>query len=168
MDGNVTIASDDDSESVNSPPKPVKLRKYQVALNLPTIAAYNVCSLFPKVRSFKIDMLERAIDVAFVSEVWEQKEKKEHAFEVEKMLEMDGLKYLSKSRPSTQRGGGVAIVTYLKKFSIDKLDIGIPDNLEVIWGVLKPKNGPSKYKNILVCCFYSPPNSRKNSKLVDH
>ena len=113
-------------------------------------------------------MLERAVDVAFVSEVWEQEEKEEHAHKIEEMLELDGLHYISKSRPSSMRGGGVAIITNLEKFSIQKLEIHIPSNLEVIWGLLKPKNTPSKYKNIVVCCFYSPPNSRKNSKLVDH
>ena len=168
LDGNVTIASDDDILNVNNAQKHLKLKKFEIALNLPTIAAYNMRSIFPKIENFKIDMLERAVDVAFVSEVWEKKEKKEHNLEIEKMLEFDGLQYLSKSRPSTTRGGGVAIITNLEKFSIEKLDIGIPSNLEVIWGLLKPKSGPCKYKKIIVCCFYSPPNSRKNSKLVDH
>ena len=156
--------------NVNNVQKHVKLKKHEIAINLPTIAAYNVRSLFPKVNCFKTDMLERAVDVAFVSEVWEKEEKKEHAAEIEEMLEIDGLKYLSKSRPSTKRGGGVALITNLKKFSIEKLDVCIPNNLEVIWGLLKPKHPPagSEYKNIIVCCFYSPPNSRKNSKLGDH
>ena len=110
-------------------PKPNKLKRFDVALNLPTIAAYNVRSLFPKIKNFKIDMFERALDVASVSEVWEKSEKKEHAFEAEKMLENDGLKYLSKYRPSSTRGGGVAIITNLEKISIKKLNIGIPNNL---------------------------------------
>ena len=55
-----------------------------------------------------------------------------------------------------------------EKFSIEKLDIQVPNKLEVIWGLLNPKNLPSKYKNIIVCSFYSPPDSRKNSKLTNH
>ena len=55
-----------------------------------------------------------------------------------------------------------------EKFSIEKLDIQVPNKLEVIWGLLNPKNFPSKYKNIIVCSFYSPPDSRKNSKLTNH
>ena len=126
-------------------------------------------SLFPKVRNFKIDMLERNVDVAFVSEVWEASEKKEHALEIEKMMELDGLKYLSKSRPSSKKGGGAAIVINVEKFSIERLDIVIPSNLEVIWGLLKPKSDmPCRFKKIITCCFYSPPKSRKNNKLVDH
>ena len=77
-------------------------------------------------------MLEIAVDVAFVSEVWEQEEKEEHAFAIEEMLELDGLHYMSKSRPSSTRGGGVTIFTNLEKFSIQKLDIYTPSNLEVI------------------------------------
>ena len=145
-----------------------KLGKHQIALNLPTIASYNVRALFPKVNSLKKDILERSIDLAFISEIWEVKEKKEHALEVEKMLEFDSLKYLSKPRPPSNRGGGVAIITNMKKYTIEKLNIVVPDNLEVIWGLLKPKKGPSKFKNIIVCSFYSPPNSRKNNKLVNH
>ena len=168
LDGNVTIVSDDGSQNVNNVQKNVKLKKHEIAINLPTIAAYNVRSLFPKVNSFKTDMLERSVDVGFVSEVWEQEENEDHAHKIEELLEIDGLQYISKSRPASTRGGGVAIVTNLEKFSIKKLDIIIPSNLEVIWGLLKPKHTPSKYQNIVVCCFYSPPKSRKNIKLTDH
>ena len=52
-------------------------------------------------------MLERAVSVSFVSEIWEVSEKKEHVFEIEKLLEMHGLKYISTSRPSNKKGGGV-------------------------------------------------------------
>ena len=69
-----------------------KLGKHQIALNLPTIASYNVRALFPKVNSLKKDILERSIDLAFISEIWEVKEKKEHALELEKMLAI--IKYL--------------------------------------------------------------------------
>ena len=113
-------------------------------------------------------MKERNIDVAFCCEIWEKAEKKEHKLEIEKMLELNGLQYISVSRPSNQRGGGVAIVVNLRKYSITKLDVSTPNNLEVIWGLLKPKNGPSKFKNIIVCSFFSPPKSRKNGKLNDH
>ena len=39
----------------------------------------------------------------------------------------------------------------------------------MVWGLLKPKTQTySQIKQILVCAFYSPPNSRKNIKLLDH
>ena len=113
-------------------------------------------------------MLERNIDVAFVSEVWEQSENKEHMKKIEEMLEIDGLHYLSKSRPITTRGGGVAIIVKRDRFTLRKLDeVFVPNNLEVIWGLLRPKND-AKFRNIVVCCFYIPPGSRLKSKLVDH
>ena len=38
----------------------------------------------------------------------------------------------------------------------------------MVWGLLKPKNVTGKISTTIVCCFYSPPHSRKNSALVDH
>ena len=113
-------------------------------------------------------MLERGISCALASEIWEKSEKKEHILEIERMLQIDGLKYLSTSRPSTTKGGGAAIIVNLEKYSVEKLDVSIPGNLDVVWGLLKPKFGPSKFKKIIVCCFYSPPKCRKNTRLADH
>ena len=137
-------------------------------MSLPTVAAYNVRSFFPKVGNFKIDMIERGVSVALVSEIWEKSENKEHIKQIETMLEIDGLKYLSTSRPSTMKGGGAAIIVNVEKFSVEKIEISIPNKLEVVWGLLKPKVGTCKLKNIIVCSFYSPPKSRKNTKLADH
>ena len=55
-----------------------------------------------------------------------------------------------------------------EKFCLEKMNITIPHNLEVIWGTLKVKSEDAFYKKIIVCSFYSPPKSRKNSKLTDH
>merc|ERR1712129_520667 len=74
----------------------------------------------------------------------------------------------STPRPGAQRGGGAAIAVRLEKFSISKLNIPLPRSVEVVWGLLKPKIGTGKVKTIIVCCFYSPPRSRKNQVLVDH
>ena len=82
------------------------------------------------------------------------------------MLEIDGLKYFSTPRPSGW--GGAGIIVNLKKFTVEKLNIFIPDNLEVVWGLLKPKNETAKFKKIIICSFYSPPSSRKNNRLTDH
>ena len=87
------------------------------------------------------------------------------------MLEINGLKYISASRPKNSKGrsyGGVAIVVNTLKFSIEKLDIFVPSGLEVIWGLVKPKNVAAKFKRIITCSFYSPPNKMKNTKLADH
>lgn len=75
-------------------------------LSLPTVAAYNLRSLFPKIEHFKTDMSERQIDVGFLSEIWEKADDKQHQQEIGEMLEMEGLQYLS--TPRATRGGGAA------------------------------------------------------------
>ena len=84
------------------------------------------------------------------------------------MFQMRGVKYISTPRPSTQRGGGAAIAVRTDKFLISKLNIPIPKSVEVVWGLLKPKIITGKVSVIIVCCFYSPPRSRKNPALLEH
>ena len=156
-------SSDGNGEQKQTKPKPNRI---QNALHLPVVATYNLRSFFPKVKNVKNDIIERAIDCAFLSEIWEQKENKKHKKEIEKLLEMDGLKYISTPRP---RGwGGAAILVNQEKFNLEKLNILIPHNLEIIWGMLRPKSEEAFFKQILVCSFYSPPKSRKNPALTDH
>ena len=125
-------------------------------------------SLFPKIGNFSLDMTERKTDIGFLTEVWEKKENKKHQFKLEEMLEMKGVKYISTPRPGAQRGGGAAIAVRMEKFNISKLNIPIPKSVEVVWGLLKPKVISGKITVIIVCCFYSPPKSRKNPVLLEH
>ena len=167
LDGNVSASTD----NIQSRLKTVKPDKISAALSLPTVATYNCRSLFPKIKSLKTDLLERNIDAGFLTEIWQQTHNNEHNFEIEKMLQMSGLQYLSTARPPNKKGvsyGGAAIVVNVKNFACEKLKISNPSNLEVVWGLLKPKNPSAKYKRIIVCSFYSPPNKKKNSKMADH
>ena len=138
------------------------------ALTLPKLTNYNVRSLFPKIGNFALDMHERQSDISFLTEVWEKKEKKKHQHKLEELLEINGIKYISTPRPGAQRGGGAAIAVRLEKFTISKLNIPLPRAVEVVWGLLKPKVVTGNISTIIVCCFYSPPRSRKNSVLIDH
>ena len=137
-----------------------------VGESLPIISVSNLRSLIPKISNFKNDLLDRDISVALLSEVWEKASCKKHQFEIEKMLQMDGLKYIS-TRRTTKRGGGAAIVVNLRKFSVEKIPVIIPNNLEVVWGLMRPKTS-STIREIIVAAFYSPPKSKKNSQLLDH
>ena len=137
-------------------------------MHLPTVASYNFRSFFPKVGNFKTDMLERQIDVVFASEIWEQSENKDHIKGIETMLEIDGLKYISNSRPSNKKGGGAALIVNQDNFTCDKLNINVPENLEVIWGLIQPKANSAKFRKIVACAFYFPPKSKMNRKLNDH
>ena len=140
--------------------------KITCALNMPVVATYNMRSIFPKIGNLKTDLLERNIDCAFLCEIWEKSENKQHQFQIEKMLENEGLKYISTARPTGW--GGAAIIVNLDRFTIEKLDIHIPHNLEIVWGLIRPRDERASFKKIIVCSFYSPPNSRKNLKLTDH
>ena len=125
-------------------------------------------SLMPKINNFKNDVLERNISIALLSEIWEKKGKKKHKLEIEKMLQQDGLKYISTPRPSSKRGGGCAIVADLKNFSLQKIDVILPQSVEVTYGLLRAKNEKAKYRVIIAVAFYSPPRSRKRSELLDN
>ena len=172
FDGNVSIESENIvTPQPGQPPQVKACDKITAALHLPTVAAYNLRSLFPKVGNLTTDILERSIDVSFCTEIWEQEHNKEHQFEIEKLLELSGLKYLSTPRKPNSRGvsyGGAALVVNLKNFSVEQIPVNIPQNLEVVWALLKPKNKSAKFKCIIICSFYSPPSKRRNSKMADH
>ena len=151
--------------------KPTKQDKIAAAEHLPTVATYNLRSLGPKIKSLGTDILERNVSCAFCQEIWENESDRNLQFEIEKLLELEGLKYISTSRKPNKKGvshGGAAIIVNLEKFSCEKIQVQIPQNLEVVWGLLRPKSQGAKFKTIIACSFYSPPNKGRNSKLADH
>ena len=168
LDGNVSISSDKIDPIISKNTK--KDDKISTALNLPIVATYNLRSLMPKFLSLKNDLLERSIQIGFLQEIWEQSDNRAFHFEIEKLLEINGLKYISAPRPKNAKGrsyGGVAIVVNTKKFTLEKLNIFVPNGLEVVWGLVRSKNISAKFKRIITCSFYSPPNKMKNTKLAD-
>ena len=154
-------------------PKPVRRtvrrdNKCFLALGLPVLTSYNMRSLWPKIHNLAADIHEREADVSFLCEVWEKKENPKHKKKLEEMLEMSNIKYISTPRPGAKRGGGAAIAINLAKCNVEKLNVHIPKPLEVVWAILKSNLQSIRRKNILLCSFYSPPNSRKNGQLIDH
>ena len=130
-------------------------KKYLWGVSLPIISVSNVRSLIPKIENFKNDILERNISLSILSEVWEKADCKKQQFELEKMFQIDGLKYISTPR-MTKRGGGAAIVANLREFSLEKIPVIIPHNLEVVWGLLRPKKESESIREIIVAALYSP------------
>ena len=164
LDGNVSLNS-----SIIS--LPGKQNKFQTALALPIMATYNLRSLCPKIKSLKCDIIERGIDVAFLQEIWEKDDNEYLQSEIEKLLEIDGLEYISNPRPVNSRGltyGGAAVIVNKAKFSAQKIDVNIPKNLEAVWVLVKPKTNTTKFKKFIACSFYSPPGKLKNTRLADH
>ena len=136
-------------------------------LSLPNLSVYNARSLLPKISSFAIDVEERATDISFITEIWEQDENKKHQKKVEKLLELKGIKYISKPRRN-RLGGGAAIAVNLKSYSLSKLNVHVPTNVECVWGLAKPLKPNKSYSSFICCSFYSPPDLHKNPALVDH
>ena len=137
-----------------------------LSLYLPNIAVYNHRSIWKKCRSFCTEFKELSMGVAFHSEVWERKESKKHKHKIDEMMEMDGISYLSTARPD-RRGGGCAITANSAWYHLKEIKLENPDNLEVTFAVLRPKDVQSPQFVIILCAIYSPPNSRKKSKLID-
>jgi hypothetical protein len=54
------------------------------------------------------------------------------------------------------------------EFTLTKLDVIVPKNLEVIWGIVRPIQSTVDFKGIIVCSFYSVPYSKKKAQLVQH
>ena len=149
----------------------VNQSKISTALSLPTVASYNLRSMLPKLENLTTDLLERKIDCGFCQEIWYKETDKKQNYEIEKMLELKGLKFISTSRKPNKLGvshGGAGIIVNLEKFSCEKIPLHIPHNLEVVWGLLRPKTPGGKFKTIIACSFYSPPNKGRNTKLIDH
>ena len=170
LDGNVSVCSSN-SERARNPGHSInsyRVNNASVAHHLPVVTVCNMRSLFPKINNFKTDFFERQVDVSLCCEVWQKAESRQHKAEIEQMLEMEGLKYFSTTRPRGKRGGGAAIIVNTDKFKVEKLDIQIPHHLEIVWALAKPKADEALFKRIILCSFYSPPRSRLRNKLKDH
>ena len=141
-----------------------------ISAEMPTIAATNTRSIFPKFRHFAEDIIQRQITACFVSEIWQKENNVKFQKEVERMFELNGLQFISCPRAQNRSGGGAAIVVNTEKFFCEKLNVMVPGKLECVWAMLRPKNitKETKFKGYILCGFYSPPKSRKNAKLLDH
>ena len=131
------------------------------ALSLPVILSYNMRSIWGKLANFAEDVHERSGEIIFLCEVWEKSENKKHQRKIEELLEMKQISYISTPRPGAKRGGGAAIAFSSDRFSVAKLNIPIPKPLEIVWALLRPNIPTGDIRKIILCSFYSPPNSRK-------
>ena len=179
LDGNISLNSENEnSSSGNQIPVHISLRSAQPetierlpfvrkyirrdnkvlqAISLPKLSSYNMRSLIPKIENFGRDFQDRMCNLAFLCEIWEKSENKQHQFKIEELLEIRGIKYISTPRPGARRGGGAALAADSVQFNLEKLPISIPHGLEIVWGILTPKEITGKIKKIIVSCFYSPP-----------
>ena len=138
------------------------------ALSLPNLLSYNMRSIWGKLNNLADDIKERAGQVVFLYEVWEKSESRKQQVKLEELFEMKNVQYISTPRPGIKRGGGAAIAIQSDQFLVSKLNITIPKPLEIVWAMLRPVQHTGLVRKVILCSFYSPPNSRKNMKLIDH
>ena len=115
-------------------------------------------------------MLLRQIEVQIASETWEKKSNGKLKSDLEEIFQLHGLQYISCPRPNKKRGGGAAILGNTTRFTISKINITVPSKLEVVWGILRPKNitQATVFKEYILAAIYSTPNYKKNSVLQTH
>ena len=53
-------------------------------------------------------------------------------------------------------------------FNLSKLNVKVPRGVEAVWGLLKAKSSEGKSLPIIACAFYSPPDCRRNTPLINH
>ena len=140
LDGNVSLSS-----ITTNPQNLMSNRQKFTQSLLPLVTVCNMRSLFPKIGNFKQDFLERSVDVSLLCEIWEQSESVIHKTEIEKMFELDGLRYFSSNRLN-RGGGGVAIILNNRTFVGNQWE---EVNLEVIWVLTKSKHVGMKPKNLI-------------------
>ena len=119
-------------------------------------------SIWGKIRSLAADIHEQEGEIIFLSEIWEKSENKKHKHKIEEMLEMSNIAYISTPRHGAKRGGGAAIAISTRRFAVTKLNIFIPNPLEIVWALLRPVEHTGQIRKIILCSIYSPPNSKKN------
>ena len=144
-------------------------KKDETARSLPNIMVTNHRSIFPKFNNLIDELIECEMHLGIHSEIWENKENVNHQNKIEEALEIHGIHYISNPRPK-RRGGGAAITLcdMNGKFTLTKLSVSVPPDLEVCWGLLKVKGNSGSIREIIVCAFYCPPRSKKKTKLVEH
>ena len=156
-----------------SPTIPKSLRtikrdnKLLVSQSLPSFSSTNIRSIKSKLYSYSNDLLENEISCGLIQEIWQKEDDEDLEEGIEEIFQTKGLIYISNPRHVSKRGGGVAIVANTADVTVEKLDIIIPHNLEIVWALIKPRMS-SLFKVIIVASFYLPPKSRKKTKMFDH
>ena len=109
------------------------------------------------------------MDISLLNKLWQVDNDITFQQRIEDMLGDKNIDYISTPRSSGQRGGGAAIAVRKCRFSLTKCNILIPQNVECVWGIVKPLTPMKNRVNQIICCsFYSPPVCNKNTPLLEH
>ena len=142
--------------------------KVNQALHLPTIMNLNPRSVYNKVEDFHTFVEVEEIDCIFLSESWERPDQP-----LEEIINLPDHTVVSNPHQRRGVGGRPAIIINHKKYNIRNITqslIQIPWGTEAVWAIITPKsiNKDTKIQSIALCSFYSRPNSRLKTQLLDH
>ena len=137
-------------------------------MSLPTLCNLNPRSIYNKLNEFHNFVKEEMVELIFLTESWEKND-----LTLDKVIDLEDYKVISNVNQRSGKGGRPAIIVNCKKYEVQDLTnnfVQIPWGVEAVWCVLTPKNttNNSKIQKIACCSFYSKPNSRKKSLLLDH
>ena len=135
---------------------------------LPTVMNINPRSVYNKKESFETFVEEHLIDIVFMSESFERLNKP-----LNELINIENYSVISNPFQRTGMGGRPALVINNSKHDITNLTnelISIPWGVEAVWATIIAKDVSvnSAISRIVLCSFYSKPNSNKKSLLLDH
>ncbi len=142
-------------------PKPVKPYKHveipRVWYNLPSVLLSNVQSLNNKVDEVITTVKTVNPDIVAITEAWQV---------APEICQIQGYEVFHHLR-TKQRGGGLVLFSRVK-LNPSRLNVEVPEELEVMWVKVSPAVHPRGCSNIIFCLAYHPPRSPTGPLLVDH
>ena len=132
---------------------------------LPLCLILNARSVFNKADNL-IELLSRVgPDLTLISESWEREKKRLNT------VLTGQFKSVSYYRKGKSPGGGCAIIYNETRFSVNSLDIQVPNGVECVWALFTPKSSDLKMlkvKRIAVGSFYISPRSQYKNETIEH
>ena len=124
--------------------------------------------MYNKVEDFHTFVEVKDIDCIFMSESWERPDQP-----LEDIIKLQDHVVISNPHQRKGVGGRPALIINQKKFHVKNVTqslIKIPWGTEAVWAVITPKGitKESKIQRIALCSFYSKPDSRRKTQLIDH
>ena len=123
-----------------------------------------------KTEEIKLFIEEESIDVAFISESHDRKNKR-----LEDNIILPNHTVISNiyQRSTSEKGGRPAIIANIAKYNVENLTntcINIPWGVEVTWALLSPKelSNDSIVNKIVIGAIYVKPGSKKKTAMLDH
>ena len=137
----------------------------RIAANLPNVSVINARSLWPKIESFATHFLETDTQVAIITEIWGKGSKRE-VYKIKELLEMKGIDLIFDLRKD-KRGGGTAVATCSKQFTMTRINLPKEKGLEITAALIKNKNNDKMSKPIIIISVYSSPRSKFKNDLLN-